>query len=225
MIRYLLFDIDDTLLNFRDQSEAVIQDTLAEFGLHFSDEQFAVYHRINNDLWNQVSNGTLSREGLYAIRWKRVLEALRLPGDGPAVEAQFRRLLNLSAVPEQGAAETLQALASRYTLCTASNAPQRQQELRLEKADLSRYFAHIFTSEGLGVDKPSPLFFERILEALGNPSRDTVMMLGDSPQADVLGAAAVGLRTCFVNLRGVTLPPDCTPDHTVTTLPDLRKFL
>lgn len=221
----LLFDIDDTLLNFRDQSESVIRTALAEFGRTFTDAEFAVYHRINDALWKQAAAGTLTREGLYAIRWTLVLAALGWEGDGHAIEARFRHHLTHSAVLEEGALETVRALAKRHTLCTASNAPQRQQEVRLEAAGLSPYFTHVFTSEGLGADKPSPLFFDRLLHALGDPPRDDVMMLGDSPEADIRGGAAAGLRTCFINTRGVALPSDCHPDHVVDTLPALCDFL
>lgn len=151
--------------------------------------------------------------------------ALGIAGDGPAIEARFRYHLTHSAIPEPGAADTLAELSTRYTLCTASNAPQEQQEKRLEAAGLLPYFAHIFTSGGLGVDKPAPLFFDRCLHALGDPPRDEVMMLGDSPEADILGGAAAGLRTGFINTRGLTLPPDQHPDLTVTALPELCGIL
>lgn len=225
MIRTLLFDIDDTLLNFRDCAEPVIRKALSEFDIAADAARLAVYHHINNALWHQVADGTLTREGLYAIRWQRVLDAWGVPLSGAAVEARFRHHLNFTAIPEHGAEETLRYLAERYTLCTASNAPQGQQEQRLASCGLARYFTQILTSEGLGVDKPAPLFFERCLHALGDPDPDTVMMLGDSPEADIRGARAVGLHTCLVNTRGVTPPPDATADYTVTTLSELRAFL
>ncbi len=225
MLRFLLFDIDDTLLNFRDAVEPVIATALAEKGITFTQADFAVYHRINNALWNDVAAGRLTREELYAVRWTQVLAALGIAGDGFAVETRFRYHLTHSAIPEPGAADTLSELSTRYTLCTASNAPQEQQEQRLKAAGLAPYFAHIFTSGGLGADKPAPLFFDRCLHALGNPPCDEVMMIGDSPEADILGGAAVGLRTCLVNTRGVTLPPACRPDYTVTTLPELCRIV
>ena len=225
MYNFLLIDIDDTILNFRDHAEDIIRESAAHFGIAFGDEEFAVYHRVNGPLWEAVGEGRLSREGLYAIRWARVLEALNIEGDGPAVEAEFRRRLNECAIPEHGAPEALAALAKRFTLATASNAPQRQQELRLAKAGLTPYFTHIFTSQGIGADKPSPTFYERCLENLGNPDRRTVLMVGDDPAADVRGAAACGLDTCFVNNRGKTLPADCHPTFTVSDLADLPALL
>lgn len=224
MIRYLLFDIDDTLLNFRDNAELAICRALADVGLSFTAEQFAVYHRINDDLWAQVSSGRMEREYLYRIRFQRVLDALGIPADGAQVEARFRHHLNFIAVPEEGAEATLRALSARYTLATASNAPQRQQELRLASCGLAPYFTHILTSEGLGYDKPSGRFFDGCLRALGDPPRDEVMMLGDSLSADVYGALNAGLSACWVNLKSAPTPTDAT-FPVVHTLPDLCPLL
>lgn len=224
MIRYLLFDIDDTLLNFRDTAEPAICRALADVGLCFTAEQFAVYHRINNGLWEQVSAGALARERLYEIRFQRVLDALGIAADGRAVEARFRHHLNFIAVPEEGASETLAALSERYVLATASNAPQRQQELRLESSGLARYFTQILTSGGLGYDKPSAQFYDACLHALGDPPRDEVMMLGDSLSADVGGALNAGLSACWVNLKGAPAPADLTVPA-VRSLPELCALL
>ena len=224
-IRYLLFDIDDTLLNFRDAVEPILRTTMAEFDVPFGEAELATYHRINSALWLDLAHGKLTREELYAVRFAQVLAALGSSVDGLAVERRFRHHLTYSTIPEAHAEETLAYLAPRYVICAASNAPQEQQEYRLTAVGFRRYFTHVFTSGGLGVDKPSAAFFDRCLHALGDPPRDSVMMLGDSPEADILGGAAAGLKTCFVNTRGVSLPPDCHPDHTVQTLAALREFL
>ena len=222
MIRCLLFDIDDTLLNFRDTADTVIAAALADVGVTFTAEQLRHYHRLNGDLWAQVGAGTLTCARLYEIRFQHVFDTLGIAADGAEAERRFRARLYENAVPEDGAAETLAALSERYVLATASNAPQAQQEYRLAAAGLAPYFTHVFTSGGLGHDKPSPLFYEACLETLGNPPRDTVMMLGDSLAADVYGALHCGLRACLVNTRNVPVP-DGLP--AVNTLPELRSLL
>ncbi len=225
MIRYLLFDIDDTLLNFRDCVDPVIRRALADVGLTFDDAQFAAYHRINGGLWEQVAAGTLTQKQLYATRWTRVLEALGLDADGPTVEARFRHHLHDSSVPEEGAAETLAYLAERYTLATASNAPQRQQEQRLEAAGLAKYFTRILTSDLVGYDKPAPAFFDAVLRELGDPPRDEVMMLGDSVNADIRGAQNAGLAACLVNTRHADPATLAPGTRVVNSLPELMTLL
>ena len=224
MLTTLLFDIDDTLLNFRDTVDTVIAAALADVGVTFTKEQFVQYHRINGDLWAQVNAGKMDCQRLYEIRFQRVLDAFGISADGAEVERRFRVHLNESTVPEDGAVEVLQALSERYTLAAASNAPQAQQEHRLAAAGLAPYFTHIFTSGGLGYDKPSPLFYGACLERLGNPPRNEVMMLGDSLTADVYGAQRLGLHACWVNMRGTPAPEDLTAPE-VRTLRELKTLL
>lgn len=232
MLRYLLFDIDDTVLNFRDHAEVALHRALADEGLTFTAEQLAVYRRINNELWEQVSAGAMARTALYAVRFQRALDALGIAGDGAAIERHFRRHLCDVAVPEEGAEDTLRALSGRYVLATASNAPQRQQELRLERSGLARYFTHVLTSERLGVDKPHPAFFQACLRVLGDPSPQEVLMIGDSLTADAQGALRAGLRACWLNRAAAStasLPtgdeplPDAVPQ--IRTLPELLDVL
>ena len=224
MIRYILFDIDDTLLNFRDTVDTVISRALADVGLSFTAEQFAEYHRINGGLWEQVSAGKLDCNRLYEIRFQRVLDALGLPADGTVVEARFRHHLKFIAQPEEGAAETLAALSERYVLATASNAPQKQQEQRLEIGGLAPYFKHILTSGGLGYDKPSSAFYNACLRVLGDPPRDEVLMVGDSLSADVRGALNAGIKACWLNTRRLPVPDDLTVP-VVYSLPALGTLL
>jgi HAD superfamily hydrolase (TIGR01509 family) len=54
------------------------------------------------------------------------------------------------------------------------------------------------TSEELGVGKPDPAFFERVLELAEREDPGRVLYVGDRIDNDVLPAAAGGLRTCWL---------------------------
>ena len=45
--------------------------------------------------------------------------------------------------------------------------------------------------------KPARAMFDRALAALGAPAAEDVLMIGDSPEHDLAGAAAVGCKTLF----------------------------
>jgi FMN phosphatase YigB (HAD superfamily) len=53
-------------------------------------------------------------------------------------------------------------------------------------------------SEALGVAKPEPAFFDRVLELLGSPSPADVAYVGDRIDNDVLPAAAAGMRAVWI---------------------------
>ncbi|MFC7241773.1 HAD family hydrolase [Catellatospora aurea] len=55
----------------------------------------------------------------------------------------------------------------------------------------------IGTSEGWGVAKPAPAFFEHVVRA-GGGDASTILYVGDRPDNDVRPAVAVGLKTCLI---------------------------
>ena len=61
---------------------------------------------------------------------------------------------------------------------------------------LAPYFTKIFNSAEIGYEKPNPLAFQIVLDAL--PEMEEVWMVGDSLQADVAGASGVGIPAILV---------------------------
>ncbi|MFI7601847.1 HAD family hydrolase [Actinoplanes sp. NPDC049681] len=83
---------------------------------------------------------------------------------------------------------------------------------------------HVVTSEDARAYKPRPEPFRMALQRLGVGAAD-VIHIGDSPAADVAGAAALGIDTAFVRRGGRRLPPHLTATHTVATLTALLPLL
>jgi putative hydrolase of the HAD superfamily len=73
-----------------------------------------------------------------------------------------------------------------------TNGPQELQETRIRRTGLDRYVADWVISEQAGVSKPNPRIFalaaQRVRMRLGG-----AWVVGDSPEADIGGAAAMGL--------------------------------
>lgn len=132
MIQVVLIDIDNTLLSFSGYIKEAMRDGFAQYGLKpYTEAMFPVFERINNSLWEQIEQGTLSFEKLTEIRWNMIFHALGISFDGRIFERYFRDKLFSSAVPEPGAVELLEYLSHRYRLCIASNGPYEQQINRL----------------------------------------------------------------------------------------------
>ena len=70
----LLFDADETLLDFkRSEREAVI-DSLSFFGLPTTDEIVEKYSEINDGYWKMLERGEIEKSELYDARWQTFLE-------------------------------------------------------------------------------------------------------------------------------------------------------
>jgi len=151
---------------------------------------------------------------------------VELKGRFRSFAGQVEDHLKLATI-RPGAHTAVESLASRYELALAANQPSAVADL-LRAADLLGYFRWQRVSEDMGIAKPDPLFFRVILDALGIPP-DQAVMVGDRLDADVLPAKQVGMRTVRV-LAGPyaeQLPPSPAhvPDRTIAALEDLPHTL
>ena len=150
MIRTVLIDIDNTLLDFDRCAEASIRQGLAELGIPWPEGMFPVFRRVNDTLWREIEKGNLTRPGLRAIRWPWIFDRFGIDADGEAFEDRFVQLLWDSHEPVDGAEEVLRHLSARYAVYAASNAPAGEQENRLRLAGFDRWFDH----DGTGAPVP-----------------------------------------------------------------------
>lgn len=81
---------------------------------------------------------------------------------------------------------------------------------------LRPHFDGVFSSAALGYEKPNALAFRRALEALGNPQH--VWMVGDSYDADVIGAERLGIPAVLVRSRNDSARYHC---ESLTQLPQI----
>lgn len=197
-IKVLFLDIDNTLLDFDAAAAWAMEQCFQKAGLEYKSEMFAAFTEENNKIWQRIERKELTMDDLFYVRWQAILGHLGLEADGVEMEKEFRVLLNLSAVPVEGAEEILTYLKQqKYCLCAASNGPYDQQINRLKKADMLKYFAHCFVSEKVGADKPSQRFFDGCLKELPGVRPEECMMIGDSLTADIEGGQAYGMSTCW----------------------------
>ena len=177
MLKAVLMDIDDTLLDFGKCAEQAMRIGFAEWGLPYDDSTYATFTRINDGLWLMIERGELTTQQLFKFRWNRIFEALGIQADGAAFEKRFLDLLYETAIPVDGADEICRYLKEKYILCAASNAFHDQQLNRLEMAGLLPYFDHVFVSESLGYRKPEKAFFDACRAFLPDVAADECMMI------------------------------------------------
>ena len=81
-------------------------------------------------------------------------------------------------------------------LSVVSDAPSREAWMRLYYLNLHHVFDPVLTFDDTGVRKPSPKPFEMALEIMKS-TPDEVLMIGDWPERDVVGAKQIGMKTIF----------------------------
>ena len=115
--------------------------------------------------------------------------------------------------------EALERLSAIYPLVSITNG-----NADLDKIGMAHFFTHVITARGCGVAKPDARIFELARSKLDVEPHE-ILHVGDDPHLDVVGAAAAGLRTAWINRTGVTWTHAVKPDITVHDLGQLADRL
>ena len=216
----IFFDVDDTIFDFDKCAAKSLENGFKKFSLKYDDQVLPTFKTINKGFWRRIEKGEINRAYLTAHRFETVFASLGIDFDGPTFEKEFLQGLYDSCEAVDGAFETVRYLADRYPLYVASNAFYAQQVNRLTLAGIIDCFKGIFVSEKLGCNKPSPQFFRKILDLAGVSDASRAVMVGDSLEADIIGAKAVGMRTIwFTKEKG-----SAHADLAIDALPTLKKY-
>ena len=231
MIKVVLIDIDNTLLSFTGYVKEAMKEGFSFFGLKpYTEAMFPVFKSINDSLWEQIEQGTLTFEELEKCRWNLIFKELGIDFDGMTFEEYFREKLYYSAIPEDGAEDLLKYLSRKYTLCAASNGPYEQQINRLKIGKMDKYFAFCFISSRIGAQKPSRQFFDHCFSVLRETEHpdlepEEMMIIGDSISSDISGGHDYGMHTCLYQKSETPERGDHGAEYVVESLAEIKNIL
>lgn len=225
MCEYLFLDLDDTILDFKKAEAVAIHKTLLNAGITPTDENKALYSRINKAHWEMLERGEITREQVKVLRFAQLFEVLGVEGDPEVTSEFYLRLLGMGHWFLPGAQEALEALSKKYRLFLASNGNASVQKSRLTSANLYRFFERTFVSEEIGYNKPSKEFFQAAFAQIPGFDPAKAMMVGDSLSSDILGGNNAGIKTCWVNPSHAPGRADIQPDFEIEGLSQLPALL
>lgn len=137
---------------------------------------------------------------------------------------QTNRFLGLKLFPD--AVDVIRrARAGGRGVGLITNGPAEVQRAKLELLGLLDHVDFALISGELGVAKPDPAIFREGLRLAGVDAGEA-LFIGDSPEFDIAGARASGIRSVWVNRTGAAWSDaGDPPDHEVTDLTSLRALL
>ncbi|AYF73899.1 HAD family hydrolase [Nocardia yunnanensis] len=207
-IRGILFDVDDTLVDYSGSARVGILKHLAAEGaldrFESADAAVALWRAIEEEEYPRFLSGELTFKGQQLVRTQRFLSHLGLAADDPA--AWFARYAALrdtawSAFPE--VASVLRGLEGQVALGVVSNASLPYQTGKLRAVQLLHHFGDaILCSDEFGAAKPQAAIFHAGCELLGLPP-EQVAYVGDRYDVDALGAREAGLRAYWLDRGGL----------------------
>ena len=225
MIRNVLLDLDDTLLDFHRAEAEAIRHTLAEIGIPPTDETVALYSKINRSCWAKLETGEYTRDEVLHKRFDMLFETLGVTGDAHKTQKLYEYRLSLGAYYLDGAEALLDTLFGNYRLYLATNGIVNVQARRIKDSGIGKYFDNIFVSERIGYNKPDKRFFDCAFSEIDDFSHDETVIIGDTLTSDILGGINAGIKTVYFNPKGRKNDTGITPDYEISSLDELIELL
>lgn len=217
----ILFDSDDTLLDFKASEKEAIYRAFQIAGLPFDEDIRAVYSEINHGLWKALERGEVTTDRLLVLRFERLFERHGYGYDPKAMNDLYFRCLSETAFTMDGAVGMLEYLHGKYELDIVTNGVGYIQTARLANADIRKYINKLFISGEIGASKPAKEFFDHVLDNIDEKDKSKILVIGDSLTSDIKGACLAGLDSVYIG----SSVGEYAPTYTVSHISELKNIL
>ena len=224
--RFLLFDLDHTLLDFESAEETALTQMLED--MNFPDVQaFKDYYKpMNQGLWKDLEQKKISKKDLINSRFAIAFAHFGREVDGEEMALRYQDYISQQGQTFPGAEDLLAKLVERgYQLYGATNGVTAIQQGRLKQSAITPYFKEIFISEQLGTQKPEVAFYEKIGNLIPGFAKEQALMIGDSLTADIAGGNASGIDTVWYNPDRKENTSLVVPTYTVSNYQEIADLL
>ncbi|MDN2708417.1 YjjG family noncanonical pyrimidine nucleotidase [Janthinobacterium sp. SUN118] len=221
-----LFDLDDTLLDFRASEKRSFLHTMQTLGLRDGiDALFTRYQEINVDLWKRFETGTVTKDFLKVERFRKSFRENAIDLDPELASRLYLDSLPDTVVLIDGARQVCEALSAIGEVGIITNGVEAIQNRRIAASGLSDYISFVATSEACGHAKPDVRFFDYAANMARPFSKDAAVIIGDRLDADILGANRYGIDSCWFNPDRLANTSAATPTYEVSSLHDIVPVL
>ncbi|MGG1659989.1 YjjG family noncanonical pyrimidine nucleotidase [Brevibacillus sp. NRS-1366] len=203
----ILFDVDDTLFDFKRTEEKALQKTFRAHEMLTGLEEYgSTYKEISKVLWRDLEEGRITLPELGVERFRRLFATVHLDINAEAFSRTYLENLGKEIHLMPGAVELCNSLTD-CRLVIITNGFSSVQTSRIAGSPLCHSFEELIISEEVGYKKPDREIFEHTFSKLQITDKANVLIVGDSLTSDIQGGNQFGIDTCWFN-------PDRKDNHT-----------
>ncbi|RMB62815.1 noncanonical pyrimidine nucleotidase, YjjG family [Dokdonia sinensis] len=224
-IEHVFFDLDHTLWDFDKNSGYAYAKIFSLHNIEVDLKQFLkIYEPINFQYWKWYREERVTKKQLRYGRLKKSFDTLKVSLSDDLINTLAEDYITY--LPDNnhlfdGATELLEYLKQKYELHIITNGFEEVQTKKLVNSKIDYFFNTVTTSESAGVKKPNPKVFHKAMNDAGAVASSSVM-IGDTYEADILGAIGVGMPSICFNYHKAILPKEqLFVDH----LLEIKKYL
>lgn len=226
MIKYILWDIDNTLLDFDMAEKASMISGLQRLGIDkISEDSLEDYKKINDKYWKKLEKCEITRKEVLLGRFEEFFDKKDIVYDQSTVESfndNFQKDLGMNVAFHKNAKNVLEKLKKDYKQYAITNGTKIAQEAKIKNSGLDKILDGVFISEDLAVDKPNKEFFDIVLDQVGSKTPREYIVIGDSLTSDIKGANNAGIKCIWFNPKHKINDKDIRIDYSIH---DLAKVI
>lgn len=227
LVRYhtILFDADNTLLDFLASEREALSDALRLFEVEPTDDIIKTYSRINSEMWKRLERGEITKDALRELRFEEFCRFYGFELDVPRLSSVYTEYLAGKIFLMDGALETCRALFEKCRLFVITNGMASVQRGRFDPSPLAPLFQGAFISDVIGVEKPNQGFFDYVKQHVPDFCAADTLVVGDSLTSDIAGGIAAGIDTCWFNPEKKPVPAKMPITYTIHELKELLPLV
>ena len=221
MIKAVIFDLDNTLIDFMFMKKMAIDaaiNGMIEAGMKversYARKKIFNIYKTNGWEYQAVLDDFIEQE-LGGLDYKFLAGGI----------VAYRKSKESSLIPYPNVNKTLIKLSKMgLKLGVVSDAPSREAWTRICSVNLHHSFDAVVTFQDTGEHKPSPKPFIKISTLL-NIEPQYLLMIGDWPERDVLGAKKIGMKTAFARYGDVFDTVDSGADYDIDNIYEIISII
>ncbi len=225
MFKTILFDLDETIFDFKKSEAAAVANALKQIGVTPNEKIVKRYSEINESLWKKLEKGEISRHEVLTKRFEILFDELSVDFDSSEMKKIYEKNLSQTGHLIDGAVDLLEKIYQKYNLYIVSNGTLSVQLGRIKCSEIGKYFKELFISEVIGSVKPQKQFFDYCFERIPDINLEETLIVGDSLSSDILGGNNAGIKTCWFNPNHQINTLGVKVDYEISKLDELLKII
>ncbi len=224
-VKHIFFDLDHTLWDFETNSSKTFEKIFKYNNVDANILVFLNYYKpINFEYWRLYRNEKISKEKLRYGRLKDTFDKMNYNISDDLIDIlseEYISVLPMFNSLFEGTHELLHYLKPKYQLHIITNGFCEIQADKLRNSKIDTYFDKVITSDSVGVKKPNPRIFEYALKVAKATKKES-LMIGDSWEADIMGAKNFGIQPIYCNFDNQSVDPSII---SINELLELKNLL
>lgn len=229
----LLFDLDDTLIDNKENVKYAFKKVIKEYNYDDRDEEFEKFYDLDRKYWESKQNGEYvppievmgsEQNMLDWVRAQRFLlyfdNSISLD-QAIEINTKYMEYLCETVIPVKGVYDTLESLSKNYKIFVVTNGPSVATKSKIDKINCSNFIENIYSADMFGVMKPNIKYMESLKNILNDYNDDDFLIIGDSLKSDIELGMNCNIDTCWFNYNNEDLTDNHKPTMIINELIEL----